>query len=59
MNIWAEYSPTEVMSMHGLEFQILTEQEDSEVERDESSQDICECGNVCMDCLGMNWNDFL
>lgn len=59
---WAQFSKSEIDSMHGIEPEdyddtdIDHDEDDSELDRDEQE---CSCGNVCMDCLGMSWSDFM
>lgn len=59
---WSQFSKTEIDSMHGIEPEDHQDEDedfdhdDTEVEEEEQG---CSCGNVCMDCLGMSWRDFM
>lgn len=55
---WAQWSPSEIMSMYGVE---EYSHDDAETEQDYVDVEMrqpCECLN-CMKCLGVSWNDFM
>ena len=56
---WSQWSHEELNSMQGIEshdrFDDYDDYQDDIPEREEG----CSCGNVCMECLGMSWSDFM
>ena len=56
---WAQYSHSEIMSMHGVEIDDPEYNEsDDDVDYEPKEKYRCDCSN-CMDCLGMSWRDFM
>jgi hypothetical protein len=56
---WSQWSPTQLMSMHGVELDDYHVHEDSHEDREEEEdQDDC-CSSICMECLGLSWSDFM
>lgn len=49
---WSQWNSEELLSLHGVEPE---REERPRVRRDEE----CTCGNVCMECLGMTWKEFM
>ena len=59
---WAQFSKQEIDSMHGIEPEDYHDDDqdyDHDDSEDEEREEGCSCGNVCMDCLGMSWRDFM
>ena len=60
---WSQFSKQEIDSMHGIEPEDHDDDTDMDQDEDDTNMDQeeqgCSCGNVCMDCLGMSWRDFM
>lgn len=61
---WSQFSHGELMSMQGVEiddpdYDNDDEDFDDDETREDDEEEGCSCGNVCMDCLGMSWRDFM
>ncbi len=54
---WSQYSPTEIMSMHGVELD-RDDDRDDDLDNDAEEQEEG-CCSGCMRCLGLSWKDFM
>lgn len=60
---WSQWDRADLDSWQGKDLVVEDEDEDFDEDRDDEDMDDeeqgCSCGNVCMDCLGMSWRDFM
>lgn len=56
---WAQYSHTEIMSMHGVELDDCHDDDDEDYDfspdEDEEQEEGCCCSMGCNDCLMVSW----
>lgn len=57
---WSQWDKADLDSWLGKDYPGSEEEEDALEDEDDSGDGReCSCGNVCMDCLGLSWRDFM